>query len=109
MKAAYYEGNKTMRVGECVPRAPGPGEVRLSIAYCGICGTDLHVFQGHMDRRVAMPGVISHEMSGTIAELGQNVTGWQVGEHVVVRPLAPCGHCPACQAGHTHICQNLSR
>ena len=56
MKAGYYEGDRTIRTGESVPRAPGPDEVRIDVAYCGICGTDLHVFQGHMDQRVAMPG-----------------------------------------------------
>jgi 2-desacetyl-2-hydroxyethyl bacteriochlorophyllide A dehydrogenase len=78
------------------------------VAYCGICGTDLHIYQGHMDGRVEVPQVIGHEMSGEIAELGEGVTGWQVGDQVTVRPLAPCGTCPACQAGHSHICLNLN-
>ena len=108
MKAAVYEGNKTIGVGASQLNAPGPGEVRIKVAYCGICGTDLHIYQGHMDGRVAMPQVIGHEMSGEIAELGEGVTGWQVGDRVTVRPLAPCGTCPACQAGHSHICLNLN-
>jgi 2-desacetyl-2-hydroxyethyl bacteriochlorophyllide A dehydrogenase len=107
MKAAYYAGNKTIQVGESRIEAPGPGEVRLDVAYCGICGTDLHIYQGHMDQRVAMPQVVGHEMSGTVAQLGPEVGDWQVGDRVVVRPLAPCGSCPACQAGHAHICYNL--
>ncbi|MBN1642877.1 MAG: alcohol dehydrogenase catalytic domain-containing protein [Anaerolineae bacterium] len=107
MKAAYYAGNKTIVVGESPVQAPGPGEVRLNVAYCGICGTDLHIFQGHMDQRVSIPQVVGHEMSGTVAEVGLGVTDWRVGDTVVVRPLAPCGNCPACRAGHAHICYNL--
>jgi 2-desacetyl-2-hydroxyethyl bacteriochlorophyllide A dehydrogenase len=107
MKAAYYQGKKTIQVGESVPRKPGPDEVRIHVAFCGVCGTDLHIFKGAMDKRVSMPQVIGHEMSGEIAELGSRVKGWSVGDRVVVRPLHPCGNCPACKAGHSHVCYNL--
>jgi 2-desacetyl-2-hydroxyethyl bacteriochlorophyllide A dehydrogenase len=107
MKAAYYHGRKTIKVEESVPRQPGSDEVRIQVAYCGVCGTDLHIFKGGMDKRVAMPQVIGHEMSGEIAELGSKVKGWSVGDRVVVRPLHPCGNCPACKAGYSHVCYNL--
>jgi (R,R)-butanediol dehydrogenase/meso-butanediol dehydrogenase/diacetyl reductase len=107
MKAAYYHGEKTIKTGESVPRKPGPDEVRIHVAYCGVCGTDLHIFKGGMDKRVSMPQVIGHEMSGEIAEVGSNVKGWSPGDRVVVRPLNPCGSCPACKAGHSHVCYNL--
>jgi 2-desacetyl-2-hydroxyethyl bacteriochlorophyllide A dehydrogenase len=77
------------------------------VAYCGVCGTDLHIFKGGMDKRVSIPQVIGHEMSGEIAEVGGKVQGWSVGDRVVVRPLHPCGNCPACRAGYAHICYNL--
>ena len=108
MKAAYYEGDRRIRVGECVPRAPGAREVRIHVAYCGVCGTDLHIFSGHMDPRIQMPQVIGHEMSGTIEEIGSEIEDWSVGDRVVARPLEPCGQCPACLRGHSHICQNLN-
>ena len=107
MQAAYYQGNRTIRVGESKLRAPAADEVRINVAYCGVCGTDLHIFKGGMDKRVSLPQVIGHEMSGEIAEVGGNVKDWSVGERVVVRPLDPCGTCPACKAGHFHICHNL--
>jgi len=107
MKAAYYQGNRTIKIGEAIPLPPAPDEVRVKVAYCGVCGTDLHIFKGGMDKRVTIPQVIGHEMAGEIAEIGRNVKGWSVGERVVVRPLAPCGNCPACRAGHSHICYNL--
>ena len=107
MRAAFYEGNQTIRVGACDPVPPGPGEVQLRVSYCGICGTDLHIFHGAMDHRVHMPQVLGHEMSGTVTNAGSGVTGFAPGDRVTVRPLDPCGNCPACRAGHNHICQNL--
>ena len=107
MKAAYYTGNKTFAIESVQPIAPGEGEVQVSVAYCGICGTDLHVFHGVMDARVGTHRVIGHEMSGKIAAIGEKVQDLEIGDPVVIRPLAACGACPACQRGHTHICQNL--
>ena len=53
MSAVYYEGPGVFSVGACVVQPPGPGEVRLDVAYCGVCGTDLHIAHGAMDARVA--------------------------------------------------------
>jgi len=107
MKAAYYEGNEKIRIGDCVPAPPAKGQVQIRVSHCGICGTDLHIFHGKMDGRVHFPQVMGHEMSGTIGALGDGVDGFATGDRVTVRPLDPCGHCPACRAGHSHICQNL--
>lgn len=108
MKGAFYQGNKVVTIGESPPRAPGLGEVRLRVAYSGICGTDYHVYLGHMDHRVIPPLVIGHEMSGVVAETGEGVTGLKAGDKVVVRPLAPCRQCPACRAGYSHICEKIN-
>ncbi|HUY86253.1 MAG TPA: alcohol dehydrogenase catalytic domain-containing protein [Acidimicrobiales bacterium] len=107
MKAAFYEGNASIQIGKCTPRTPNSGEVQIRVSYCGICGTDLHIFHGKMDHRMTMPAVIGHEMSGTIEVVGPGVSGWSPGDRVTVRPLDPCGTCPACKAGHSHICQKL--
>jgi 2-desacetyl-2-hydroxyethyl bacteriochlorophyllide A dehydrogenase len=87
MKAAFYEGNRTFRVGSSEAVPPGPGEVRLTVGFCGVCGTDVHIFHGKMDRRVQIPQVIGHEMSAEVAEVGSGVEGLSVGDRVVVRPL----------------------
>ena len=102
-----YAGARTVRLEPAYPAAPGPGHVRIDVAYTGICGTDLHIYHGDMDGRVRPPQVIGHEMSGRIAEVGDGVDGWQAGEPVTVMPLDWCGECPACQAGHTHLCHRL--
>lgn len=107
-QAAYYEGERKIRLGAGEPVDPGPGEAQLQVSHCGICGTDLHIFHGAMDARVKMPLVMGHEMSATVQKLGAGVEGFDVGEKVVVMPLAPCNACPACEAGHQHICHNLN-
>lgn len=109
MRAARYVGNGAIDVTEAEPIEPGPGEVRIDVAYTGICGTDLHVLHGAMDHRVQPPRVIGHEMSGRIAALGPGVAGgWSTGQPVTVLPLRWCDACPACHAGHRHICQRLT-
>ncbi|MFI8630974.1 zinc-binding dehydrogenase [Microbacterium sp. NPDC077663] len=107
MHAAVYTGNRTF--SSAAPDAPslGADEVRIAVRYVGLCGTDLHIFHGHMDGRVDIPAVIGHEMSGVISEVGANVDGWTAGDAVTVMPLLWDGTCPACLAGHSHICQNL--
>lgn len=106
MKATFYQGQKTFSVEDQIPQAPGPGEVRLNVAYCGICGTDLHIYHGAMDARVAMPQTIGHEASATVAEVGEGVDGFAVGDPVVVRPLDNRGETPA-DRGYSHICKDL--
>ncbi|MEO1249983.1 MAG: alcohol dehydrogenase catalytic domain-containing protein [Pseudomonadota bacterium] len=107
IEAAYYTGNRTFSVESVSEPRPGPGEVQMDTAYCGICGTDLHIYLGDLDQRVGARRVIGHEMSGVISELGDGVSGWSIGDRVVMRPLVPCGRCPACERGYQHVCQNL--
>nr|WP_171180886.1 alcohol dehydrogenase catalytic domain-containing protein [Ruegeria sp. HKCCD8929] len=105
--AAYYRGDRSFSVETTAARDPGPDEAAIRIAYCGICGTDLHVFHGNMDARVGLNRVIGHEMSGVVEAVGKGVSNVVPGQKVSVRPLDHCGDCPACRAGHKHICHNL--
>ncbi len=106
-RAAFYKQHHTFAIEAVEPPPPGAGEVAIDVAYCGICGTDLHVFHGNMDARVGDHRIIGHEMSGRIAAVGAGVDGLKAGDPVVVRPLVPCGECPACKAGYSHICHKL--
>lgn len=108
MRTAAYTGNKTITTADAEPTAPGPGQVQIKVAYTGLCGTDLHILHGNMDARVTTPLVFGHEMSGTIAAVGEGVDGWAPGAAVTVMPLDWDGTCPACLAGNQHICQNLN-
>jgi (R,R)-butanediol dehydrogenase / meso-butanediol dehydrogenase / diacetyl reductase len=107
MPSALYTGGRTFTVVDGETRPPGPDEVRIEVAYTGICGTDLHIRHGAMDNRVRPPAVIGHEMAGRLVDIGTGVSGWSVGDPVTVVPLLWCGRCPACRAGHQHICHDL--
>ncbi|MFF4568172.1 zinc-binding dehydrogenase [Streptomyces sp. NPDC001410] len=105
--AVRYTAARTLDTAVVDAPEPGPGEVEVAPAYVGICGTDLHIFHGDMDARVAAPAVLGHEMSGRIVRVGPGVEGWQPGDAVTVMPLRWDDTCPACQAGHRHVCQHL--
>ncbi|GGN10304.1 zinc-dependent alcohol dehydrogenase [Streptomyces fuscichromogenes] len=105
--AVRYTAARTLDTAPAEPRSPGPGEVELAPAYVGICGTDLHIFHGDMDARVDTPAVLGHEMSGRVVRVGPGVEGWRPGDAVTVMPLRWDDSCPACRAGHRHICQHL--
>jgi (R,R)-butanediol dehydrogenase / meso-butanediol dehydrogenase / diacetyl reductase len=107
MQAARYVGDATIAVTQVDSPIPGAGQVQIAVAFTGICGTDLHIRHGAMDARVRVPAVLGHEMSGRIAAVGPDVSEWNAGDLVTVMPLRWCGSCPACRAGHQHVCQRL--
>ena len=106
MKATQYKGNKTFTVIDKEIKAPGKDEVRIKVAYVGVCGTDVHIYHGMMDKRVNIPETIGHEMSGIIDAIGENVKGYAIGDKVVVRPLDDRLVKPS-DKGFNHICEEL--
>jgi (R,R)-butanediol dehydrogenase/meso-butanediol dehydrogenase/diacetyl reductase len=108
MRGAAYVGDGRIETIPAEQVDPGPGEARIRVAYCGLCGTDLHIAHGAMDARVSTPLVFGHEASGTIDAVGEGVTQWQPGDRVTVMPLLWDNSCAACLAGNQHICQNLT-
>jgi (R,R)-butanediol dehydrogenase/meso-butanediol dehydrogenase/diacetyl reductase len=107
MKVAEYVKAGTFRYRACQDTSPGPGQVKIRVSYCGICGTDMHIFRGHLDARVKAPQSIGHEMSGVIVEIGPEVENLRPGKQVTVMPLDNCAVCLTCQRGYTHICEKL--
>ena len=107
INAAFYRGNKSFAVEQTKAAPPSENEVSIRIAYCGVCGTDMHVYHGNMDARVGHNRVLGHEMSGVVEAVGSNVSDIKPGQKAVVRPLDHCGDCPACNAGHQHVCHRL--
>ncbi|ALV30995.1 alcohol dehydrogenase catalytic domain-containing protein [Streptomyces sp. CdTB01] len=105
--AVRYLSARTLDTAPAESPSPGPAQVEIAPAYVGICGTDLHIFHGDMDARVAVPAVLGHEMSGRVVRVGAGVEGWAPGDAVTVMPLRWDDTCPACLAGHQHICQHL--
>ncbi|QSE80802.1 zinc-dependent alcohol dehydrogenase [Rhodococcus koreensis] len=108
MLTVSYVGAHKIEIREQDPEPVHAGQVQVEVAYAGICGTDLHILHGHMDARVTMPAVVGHEMSGVVAAVGEGVDRWSVGDRVTVMPLDWDGTCPACIAGHHHLCHNLN-
>jgi 2-desacetyl-2-hydroxyethyl bacteriochlorophyllide A dehydrogenase len=85
---------------------PGPGQVLIAVAACGVCGTDLHIADGHF-APTPYPIVPGHEFAGTVVGLGADVdTGIAVGTRVAVDPSLFCGHCAACRRGRGNLCAN---
>ncbi|BAX78944.1 zinc-dependent alcohol dehydrogenase [Labilibaculum antarcticum] len=106
MKATVYAGNKTFSVVEKEIEAPVAGDVRIKVAYCGVCGTDVHIYHGMMDKRVQIPQIIGHEMSGIIDAVGDGVTDFKVGDKITVRPLDNRGEVDS-DKGYSHIAKKL--
>jgi threonine dehydrogenase-like Zn-dependent dehydrogenase len=101
MKALLYEGVENARiVDRPLPKA-GPGEAVVKIALCGICGSDLHIYYEGM---LPPPFVQGHENVGVIAELGEGVEGFALGDRVVAGPPGNCGRCFFCVRGRQNLC-----
>ncbi|WP_349425946.1 SDR family NAD(P)-dependent oxidoreductase [Microbacterium sp. LWS13-1.2] len=107
MRTLQYTAPRNLVVADTERTPPAAGEVQIGVAFAGLCGTDLHIFHGDMDSRVTTPLVFGHEMSGVVTAIGPHAREWAVGDRVTVMPLPWDGVCPACRAGHEHICQNL--
>jgi (R,R)-butanediol dehydrogenase/meso-butanediol dehydrogenase/diacetyl reductase len=102
MAALVYTGDGRLEVQRRPVPRPGVGEVRVTVARCGICGTDLHLVL----ERYARPGsVLGHEWWGRIAEVGAGVQGWAIGDRVVAAPGPACGSCRACRDGRPSVCR----
>ena len=106
MKAAVFEGvGKPIQVYEDVDIIePRPGEVRVKVSYCSICHSDLSVVDGSLPA----PGdvILGHEASGVVESVGAGVDNLAVGDHVVLTPVPPCGHCYFCLRGDATLCAN---
>jgi len=102
MRATVFHGANDIRV-EDVPRPKaGPGEALIRVTLTTICGTDLHILRGEYPVKPGL--VIGHEPVGIIDELGVGVTGYQIGDRVLVGAITPCGQCNACLSGHSSQC-----
>src|SRR6187551_1303864 len=102
MRAAVFHGPGDIRV-EDVPRPKaGPGEAVIRVTLTTICGTDVHILKGEYPVQAGL--IVGHEPVGVIAELGAGVTGYEVGERVLVGAITPCGQCRACLSGKLSQC-----
>ena len=101
MKALVYRGQQQgMVVEEVDDPEPAPGEVLMKVRYCGICGSDVHLFAMGIFFLGTTPG---HEVSAEVLSLGADVSGWQPGDRVVVKHRN-CGQCEYCLSGRSELC-----
>ena len=105
--AVFYEKHKLI-VEDIETPKPGKNEVLIKVMACGICGTDVHIFEGDEGAAATPAGtVLGHEFSGVIEMLGEGVSGYQVGDKVCVDPNKLCGDCYYCRNGIGHFCENM--
>jgi threonine dehydrogenase-like Zn-dependent dehydrogenase len=102
MKANVFHGKDDIRVEEVEKPRAGVSEAVIRVTLTTICGTDLHIVRGEYP--VAPGLVIGHEPVGVITELGLGVTGYQLGDRVLVGAITPCGQCRGCLSGHASQC-----
>lgn len=108
MKAAVFHKKHNISIEQVEEKALGPNDVLIDVAYCGVCGTDLHIFHGDKGAaEVNPPVILGHEFSGVVSKVGSMVRSVKVGDRVCVDPNNTCGSCYACQNGIAHFCSNM--
>ena len=102
MRANIFHGKDNIRVEEVERPRAGVGEAVIRVTLTTICGTDLHIVRGEYPVKPGL--IIGHEPVGVIEELGAGVTGYEVGDRVLVGAITPCGQCRGCLSGHLSQC-----
>jgi L-iditol 2-dehydrogenase len=105
MKALLLSEYKHLEVTDLSVPVPGPQDVLVQVAACGICGSDVHGYDGSSGRRIP-PVVMGHEAAGTVAAVGSEVTGFAVGDRVTFDSTVYCGACEFCRKGEVNLCNN---
>ncbi|MCI2418363.1 zinc-dependent alcohol dehydrogenase family protein [Saccharopolyspora sp. K220] len=106
MRAAIIDQPGSIRVGDVPDPKPEHGQLVVKVGACGICGTDLHIADGHFPP-TPYPIVPGHEFAGEVVEIGADVPGdWKIGDRVAVDPSLYCGYCTPCRSGHGNLCAN---
>jgi len=118
MRAAMFYGPGDLRVEEVPEPVPGPEQVKIKIAFNGICGSDLHEYYGapmmtpvaapHPLTGVQVPVILGHEAAGTVVEVGPDADEITEGDLVAIEPIVSCGSCPACASGAYNHCARMA-
>jgi len=103
MKALLLSKYRHLEITDLPVPTPGPGELLVQVAACGICGSDVHGYDGSSGRRIP-PIVMGHEAAGRVARVGPQVTGWSEGDRVTFDSTISCGVCRYCARGEINLC-----
>ena len=108
MKSAVFYGKHDLRVQDSPIPEVKDNEVLIQVKACGICGTDVHIYEGDKGAAdVTPPTILGHEFSGVIAKIGANVKNFKEGDRVCIDPNCYCGNCDYCHNGLAHYCENM--
>lgn len=108
MKAARFYEKRKLVVEDVPVKEPKDTEVVIKIKYCGICGTDVHIFEGEKgSAEVHPPVILGHELSGDVERVGAAVSRFKKGDRVSVDPNSYCGKCYFCANGKKHLCTDM--
>jgi len=108
MKAAvFYEPNQPLKIEEIPTPEPGPGQLLIKTAACGVCHTDLHYIDHGVPTFKKPPLILGHEPSGTVAALGEGVKGFKEGDKILLPAVLTCGQCEFCRTGRENICVSM--
>src|SRR5919108_2379569 len=105
MKALLLSEYRRLEVTEIPAPKPQPGEVLVRVAACGICGSDVHGYDGSSGRRIP-PIVMGHEAAGTVALVGKGVNGLSEGDRITFDSTIYCGECSYCLRGNVNLCDH---
>ncbi len=105
MKALFINSPGNAEIREIPEPQPAPDEVLVRVRASGICGTDLHVYEGEWPTK--FPLIPGHEFAGEVAGFGENVRGFSIGQVVAIHPCVYCGHCSFCRSRQLNFCENL--
>jgi L-iditol 2-dehydrogenase len=105
LKALQLQEYKKLVVVDLPQPECGPEDLLVQVEACGICGSDVHGFDGSSGRRIP-PLVMGHEAAGTVVSIGDNVADFRVGDRVTFDSTVSCGRCSSCRAGSINLCEN---
>jgi L-iditol 2-dehydrogenase len=109
MKQIVQTGPKSVEVQEGERPSPGPNEALVRVHSAGLCGSDAHAYKYEGGYEwIPIPRVMGHEYSGTVEEVGSEVTGYEPGDTVIEEPIHHCGECFQCRNDQQNVCQNFS-
>lgn len=108
MRSAVFYGKHDLRVEDTAKPSVGEHDVLIQVKACGVCGTDVHIYEGDKGAAdVTPPTILGHEFSGVVAETGSGVTKVRPGDRVCVDPNCYCGSCSMCRDGMAHFCEHM--
>lgn len=108
MRSAVFYGKHDLKIEDHEMPKVGPKDVLIQVKACGVCGTDVHIYEGDKGAaEVTPPTILGHEFSGVITEVGSEVQHYQVGDRVCIDPNCYCGACDPCRKGVAHYCEHM--